>query len=258
MSRPAGGIVMIRHHFFSVPALRPRKKRRVTVLLPEGYDDDPEGRYPVLYLFDGQNVFFDEEAAFGVSWGLADFMQASGLPLICVGVDNDDKNRLSEYSPFLNETEDLGRIRPKGQILLSWMADTLKPAIDSLYRTIPDREATFICGSSMGGLMALYAVTHRADVFGSAACLSPSLWIHPDRSLSMIDNGDFPPHTLVYMDYGAEEMANHPDNWRSLTAAARHLLVHDCDLTFRIVPGGTHSEASWRERLPVMFACLGF
>ncbi len=230
----------------------------MTVCLPENYGDDQEARYPVLYLFDGQNVFFDEEAAFGISWGLADFLQRTNLPLIAVGIDNDGEDRLSEYSPFVSETEDLGRIRPKGQLLLSFLADKLKPSIDKRYRTIPDREATFLCGSSMGGLMALYGVTHRADVFCAAACLSPSLWIHPDRSLSMIDNGDFPPHTLVYMDYGAEEMSNHKDNWRSLTAAAKHLLIRDCDLTFRIVPGGNHSEASWRERLPVMFTCLGF
>ena len=248
---------MIKRHFFSIPGLTGRKKRRITVWLPEAYGVDPEARYPTLYLFDGQNVFFDEEAAFGVSWGLAEFLSETGLHLIAVGVDNDVEDRLSEYSPFSSETEELGPIRPKGQRLLSFMADTLKPAVDRMYRTVSDREATFLCGSSMGGLMALYGVTHRPEVFGAAACLSPSLWIHPDRSLSMIESGTFPPHTLVYMDYGAEEMANHPDNYRSLTAAAKRLLARDCDLTFRIVPGGDHSEASWRERLPAMFACLG-
>lgn len=248
---------MIEHRYFTIPGLRARKKRRVTIALPQEIDD-PEARFPVMYFFDGQNVFFDGEAAFGESWGLAEFLEETNLPLIAVGIDNDAKNRLSEYSPFPNDTEDLGPIRPRGPVLLSWMADTLKPAIDSLYPTIPDREATFVCGSSMGGLMALYAVTHRADVFGAAACLSPSLWIHADRSLSMIDNGDYPPHTLVYMDYGAEEMSNHDDNWRALTTGCRHLLARDCDLTFRIVPGGTHSEASWKSRLPAMFTCLGF
>ncbi len=244
--------------YLPIPGLNPRKRRRITVCLPAAYEEDPEGRWPVLYMFDGQNVFFDEEAAYGTSWHMARYLEESGAPLIVVGVDNDPKYRLAEYSPFPHRTEDLGMVRGRGPVLLGWMADELKPLIDERYRTLPEREATFVCGSSMGGLMALFAVTHRPDVYGSAGCLSPSLWVHPDRSLAMIDSGTFPPHTLVYMDYGAEEMGNHADNWRALTAACRHLLARDCDLTFRIVPGGAHCEASWAERVPVMLRCLGF
>ena len=107
-------------------------------------------------------------------------------------------------------------------------------------------------------LMSLFAATHYSEVFGAAACLSPSLWVHPEKSRRMIRTGGFPPHTLIYMDYGAEEMANHPDNYRALTGAARELLARDCDLTFRIVPGGTHSEASWAQCVPVFLRCLGF
>ena len=243
----------------SIPRLTPEMERRIYVSLPDSYEEDEEGRWPVLYLFDGQNVFFDEDASFGRSWRMADWLEANQPPVIVVGIESSNvgNGRLQEYSPFSYKEEDGTFIRGEGRTLLRWMTDTLKPLIDERYRTLPEREATFIAGSSMGGLIALYGVTHFSDVFGAAAVLSPSLWVHPDKSLSMIDSGNFPPHTLIYMDYGSEEMGNHPANYRCLTNSAVHLMVRDCDLTFRIVPGGSHCEASWETRIPFFMQCLG-
>lgn len=245
---------------FTLPFPGDPDERRVFVCLPEGYDDEPDARYPVLYFFDGQNIFRDEDAAFGTSWDMAGYMAETGTPVIAVGLESSPvgDNRLIEYSPFSHGTEDLGLIRGRGRTTLSFLCDVLKPVIDERYRTLPGRDSTIVAGSSMGGLMALYAVTHRSDVFSAAAALSPSLWVHPGKAHRMIEQGDYPPHTLIYMDYGSEEMGNHRDNWRALTETVHTLLVHDCDLTFRIVPGGDHSEASWRTRIPVFMSCLGF
>ena len=250
---------MLERFTLSLPGLVPQE-RTVTVCLPEGYADDPGARYPVRYFCDGQSGFVDEDASFGKSWGMAAYMRQTGVPVIAVGLESSPvgDNRLVEYSPFTHGTEDLGIIAGRGRTTLSLLCDAVKPCIDGRYRTLPGRENTAVVGSSMGGLMALYAATHRSDVFSAAAALSPSLWVHPGKARRMIERGDYPPHTLIYMDYGSEEMGNHRDNWRALTETVHTLLVHDCDLTFRIVPGGDHSEASWQERVPVFMSCLGF
>ena len=110
----------------------------------------------------------------------------------------------------------------------------------------------------MGGLMSLYAATAFNDVFGRAACLSPSLWLAPAKARRFIRQAEISPDTLIYMDYGGEEMANHASNLSALTTCSSALLQKGVDLTFRIVPGGTHSEASWARQIPVFMKCLGF
>ncbi len=230
--------------------------RPAFVWLPAGYSGSRR-RYPVLYMFDGHNLFSDEDAAFGKSWGLADYMERTGTPLIIAALAPGE-DRMAEYSPFTHESGELGPVHGLGRSTLSLYTDVFKPLVDRRWRTLPGRETTFVAGSSMGGLMSLYAATNRSDVFSAACCLSPSLWVHPGKVLRLIRRGDFPPHTMIYLDYGALEMDNHEDNWRALTGAALALLERECDLTFRIVPGGDHSEASWETRVPVFMKCLGF
>lgn len=250
---------MLKTWTFTIPQLSPSVERTAYLYLPEMYDEDPDARFPVLYMFDGQNLFFDEDAAFGKSWGLYDFLGESGLPLIVAAVSSNPvgNGRLREYSPFTHGTEDLGVIRARGRATMNWLVNEFKPEIDGMARTLPDRENTLIAGSSMGGLMSLFAALHYNRVFGRAACLSPSLWVDPEKARKMIRSGRVSPDTLIYMDYGSREMGNHTANADALFSACEMLLRRGVDLTFRIAPGGTHSEASWQERFPLALACLG-
>ena len=109
----------------------------------------------------------------------------------------------------------------------------------------------------MGGLISLYAALDYNGAFSRAACLSPSLWVHPRKALRMINRARIAPDTCIYLDYGTQELPNHPKNEDVLFAACGALLRKGVDLTFRLVPGGTHSEASWAQRVPVMMKCLG-
>ena len=194
----------------TIPRLSGDTPRRAYIYLPESYDEEPDRRYPVMYMFDGHNVFFDEDATFGKSWGMNDYMERTGKQLIIVGVEcNHQGNcRLSEYSPVTFENAELGKIRGRGSTTMNWMVNELKPYIDEHFRTLPDRRNTILAGSSMGGLMALYGAAAYNSVFQRAACLSPSLWVAPGKVMELIAKARIRPDTTIYMDYGENEMAN--------------------------------------------------
>lgn len=176
---------MIKKWSVSYPAVNGTEQRRVYVYLPTMYEADPDRRYPVLYMFDGQNVFFDEDATFGKSWGLANYLDYTDTPLIVAAVEcnaGPNNERLVEYSPYRFDDPTYGHFDGKGAATMSWFIHRFKPFIDRNFRTLPDREHTFIGGSSMGGLMSLYALLNHNDVFGRAAALSPSIWVRRKSS----------------------------------------------------------------------------
>ena len=248
---------MIQTFDLTIPELSGEESRKAYIWLPNAYDDDPEARFPVLYMFDGQNVFFDEDASFGVSWQLYDYLEAEQPDVIVAEVSSSATGRMSEYSPFSHENGDDGHVDARGRSTVGWLLGRFKPMIDAEYRTLPDRNNTLIAGSSMGGLMSLFAALDYNSVFSRAACLSPSLWVHPRKSLRMIERARIAPDTCIYFDYGTLELGNHPKNAEVLCAACSALLRKGVDLTFLLVPGGTHSEESWAQRVPVMMKCLG-
>ena len=243
----------------TIPQLSGREKRRVYLYLPKAYSENPDARFPVMYMFDGQNVFLDQEASFGKSWGMYQYMNETQTPLIIVGVECSKTGRMAEYSPFTHDNGmDGERVYARGRTYMNWLIGTLKPMIDRKYRTLPDRENTIIAGSSMGGLMSLYAALNYGHVFSRAACLSASLWVHPYKVLHMIRSAQVSPDTCIYLDYGTDEFANHPQNPKVLFDACHALLYKGVNLTFRIVPGGSHCEACWEKQVPVFMKCLGF
>lgn len=250
---------MVKKWNVTIPELSGDKPRRAYIYLPDFYDDDDTRRFPVMYMFDGHNVFFDSDATYGKSWGMYSYMNWTRTPMIIVAVEcnHEGNNRLREYSPINFENSTLGKVEGRGKTYMDWMVNTLKPYIDRKYRTIPDREHTIICGSSMGGLMALYGATEYNHVFQRAACLSPSLWVSPGKVIEMVARADIKNDTCIYMDYGSLEIFNHAATAESLISVAHLLLTKRVNLAFRIVPGGTHSEASWEQQIPIFMDCLG-
>ena len=243
----------------TIPPLTGEKTRKAYIYLPDTYHDEPQTRYPVMYMFDGHNVFFDSDATYGKSWGMNRYMTRTQKKLIIVAVECNHvgDGRLREYSPFSFANSTLGRIPGKGKVYMDWLVNELKPYIDRNYRTLSDREHTIIAGSSMGGLMSLYAATAYNHVFQRAACLSPSLWTSPEKILRIVESADIKNDTTIYMDYGSEEMFNHPGNVAALMDMDRLLVTKRVNLAFRIVPGGNHSEASWEKQIPIFMDCLG-
>ena len=249
---------MLKKWDVTIPALTGDAPRTAYIYLPEYYDDDPNRRFPVMYMCDGQNVFLDSDATYGKSWGMYDFMQWTRKPLIIVAVEcNRFGERFNEYTPVTYENREHGFIKSKGKAYMNWLLNDLKPYIDANYRTLPDRKNTIIAGSSMGGLMALYGAAVYNHVFQRAACLSPSLWVAPGKVLEIVARSHIRNDTCIYMDYGSEEMFNHAANAEALISTSHLLLTKRVNLAFRIVPGGGHGEASWEQQIPIFMECLG-
>ena len=243
-----------------IPELTGSAPRTVYVYIPDQAKTDKDARFPVLYMFDGHNVFFDEDATYGKSWGMKDYMDETQTPMIIVGVDcnhSPDNGRLKEYSPF-NFSYKKMSIRGQGKATMDWFTHTLKPMIDQRYPTIPDREATFVAGSSMGGLMSLYAVIAYNDVFSRAACLSPSLWVARRKVDSLVQRAKLAPDTVIYMDYGSREMGNHDGMRKLFASVTARLMEKRVWLTSRIIPNGDHCEACWEEQIPVFMHILQY
>ena len=242
----------------TLPALTGSLPRRAYVYIPQAAEEDSERRFSVLYMFDGHNVFFDEHATYGKSWGMGEYLDAHGTPLIVAAVecDHDPNNgRLSEYAPYSFSNPRFGTIRGRGPRTMDWLIHSFKPEIDSRYPTLPDRQHTFIAGSSMGGLMSLYAVSCFNNTFSRAAVLSPSLNFGVPKLDRMLRRAEMGQDTVVYMDLGEAEM-----DWPGMRLLFRHfnglLLEKGVKLTSRVVPGGEHREASWEKQIPFFLPTL--
>lgn len=247
---------MVESFTVKIPSLTKDRERKAYVYLPVGYGEGES--YPVLYMFDGQNLFDDGEATYGKSWGLADFLDYTETPLIVVGVECDTvgDRRLSEYCPFGFEYRGK-RMAGRGKKYMDWLVGEFKPYIDQNYATLPDREHTGVGGSSMGGLMTLYALAAYGKYFSRGAALSPSLWIGGGKELpDFLKKAAFRRDTVLYMDYGEREFSNHFGNFSLFGEACSLLISKKVLLTCRVVPDGTHCEQSWERQIPFFINTL--
>ena len=242
-----------------LPELAGERLRSAYVYLPESYGWDECRRYPVLYMFDGHNVFFDQDATYGKSWGMKEYLDRTQTQLIVAAVEcshSPDNGRLSEYSPYDFADPQLGRFRGLGRETMECLIHDFKSEIDRQYRTLPDREHTFLAGSSMGGLMSLYGVMEFNHVFSRAGALSPSVWVAPGKLSKLAREAELGRDTVIYTDYGSEEGRQRPKVAGQLSKLANILESRDVMVTRRIVPGGTHCEACWERQLPFLIPTL--
>ena len=242
----------------TIPKLSGNTPRKAYVWLPDDYEKNPEKRYGVLYMFDGHNIFRDEYAAFGKSWGMEQYMRTTGKDLIIVAVEcsHEGNNRLMEYAPITYRNKEQGSITGKAPLYMKWLVHQLKPYVDNTFRTCPDRDHTSLAGSSMGGLIALYGVTAYNHIFRQAVCLSPSLWVAPAKLLAMVARGKYAPDTAVYLSYGQNEMGNHSANRWIINAVCNELYAKGVNLTARVVREAYHCEAAWEKEVPIFMNCL--
>jgi len=220
-------------------------ERDIDVFLPPSYRR-VKRRYPVVYMQDGQNLA-DPHRAFAGTWELERAIAAlaeRGIEAIVVGIPNMGEARVNEYTPFVDAKAGGG----DGDAYLAFMERTLKPLVDRKFRTRPEREATGVFGSSLGGLISLYALFRAPETFGFAGAMSPSLWFAGRAVLSYIERDGNPP-ARVYLDVGTEEGAGTVRDARELAAILRDKGFGDDRLRFVTDTGGRHEEAHWARRL---------
>ena len=258
------------------------KPRDVTIWLPPGYDASDDS-YPVLYMHDGQNLFEAATANFG-EWGVDEHLErliAGGqvrAPIV-VGVWNTDL-RLREYIPadllaalpddMRGEVQALYGGPALSDGYVRFLTEELKPLIDGRFRTRTGPADTTISGSSMGGLISMYAVMKRPDVFSAAACLSthwplkvqgleagPQLDAWRGRLVAawtgVIERGlPKPGAHRFYFDRGDETLDSFYAEFQTEVNAAFRRTGYGPDrFTSLVFPGAQHNEASWNSRLDV-------
>ena len=250
---------MIKVRKIQIPELPTEQPRRLYVYLPRDYARS-ERRYPVLYMFDGHNVFYDSHATYGKSWGMKEYLEKAKLPLILVAIECNPEGfrRLFEYSPWDFYGRGIGQVEGLGKVTMDWMTKTLKPEIDATYRTCSDRAHTMIAGSSMGGLMSIYAAVEYNAVFSRAAALSPSLWVDPKRMKEMIRSHPLEDPTRIYLDMGSGETEGRQIVLTSVFETAKALTRAGAEVAADVIPGALHREADWEKRIPAFFRYLRF
>ncbi|MFC5568760.1 alpha/beta hydrolase [Lysobacter yangpyeongensis] len=220
--------------------------RRLRVYLPPDYGHGTR-RYPVLYMFDGQNLF-DEATSYAGEWGVDETMDAlarEGFPAIVVGIDHGGDLRANELIPYWNV-----RFLPNaGAAFIADVVEVVKPYVDANYRTLPDRDHTAILGSSFGGLAADYAVHRYPQVFGKAGVFSPSYWVS-EEPFANAQRTPLPSGTRVYLHMGGREGDEAVPLLQRMATILRAQPNGESAVAVHVVPEGEHNEVAWRAEFP--------
>ena len=252
-SRVAGTVKVLR----DVPSRELGNTRDILVYLPPSYAT-ANRTYPTLYMHDGQNLF-DEATSFAGKWGVDEALEEAsdeGIEAIVVGIPNTGVERMQEYSPFKDARFGGGRAAD----YVKFVVETVRPLVDDAFRTTGDREATATIGSSMGGLISLYAFFERPDVFGAVGAASPSLGFAQGAAIEYLERAPFV-GGRIYIDVGTAEGRPEPARYVEKVRWARDLLLrkgyHEGrDLLYVEEDGATHNEAAWAGRFPRLLRFL--
>jgi predicted alpha/beta superfamily hydrolase len=247
-------IHLLSDEFYS-PQLK--KTRRVRVLLPHNYAQESHKRYPVLYLHDAQNLF-DDNAPFG-NWGidrkLAVLAEKGIGDIIVVAIDHGGVNRIKEFLPISSKRHGTA----VGKKYVRFIAQTLKKTIDAEFRTLPDRLHTGIGGSSMGGLISIYAGLMYPKVFGRLMVFSPSLWITRNVAFDTIQFFQ-PIPTKIYAYAGEKEGSGMVPNVKRFLQSVKNQGFDGSVVDFKLSvdPNGEHNEGRWGQEFPKAVEWLFF
>lgn len=246
-----------------------KKDRTIRIYLPPHYDETQE-HYPVIYMHDAQNLFDVNTSSYGAIWDvhthLNTLYEATGKGLIVVGIDNYEgrHNRLDEYSPWVNTTlktddrfaditEDVGGL---GSEYVFYLVHKLKPIIDKRYRTLPEKQHTAIIGSSMGGLISLYAGLKYPDIFTKIGAFSTAVWFAEASLLAYVEKKSVHHDLFWYLDVGTKESSPDENNWFNELYMSGTKKVHSTlsgltnndHILMTLDEGGIHNERDWSRR----------
>lgn len=237
--------------------------------LPPGYDEQPDERYPVLYLHDGHNLFLRSRTFEGSSWQvgramttLADGSDGSdgsdGIRAIVIGIPCHPEQRGEEYTQYPHPEHGGGRAADYAAFLV----EHLKPAVDATLRTLPGPEHTVVAGSSLGAVVSAYLWLEHQDVFGGVGLFSPAFWWPGEQALTDLEEA-LAAGTLsgrVHLDVGGHEQPDQPEIERAYVRDAERLLgaLREAGVPVRYLYDSSayHFETAWADRFPAAAAWL--
>ncbi len=230
---------------FHIPQLN--RNRRIWIYLPKNYSTS-KASYPVLYMHDGQNLF-DNATSFAGEWGVDEAIDSAKKQCIVVGIDNGGPVRMNEYNPYDHEKFGAGQ----GALYVDFLAKTLKPYIDKHYRTKKDAANTIIAGSSMGGLISMYAVMKYPKVFGKAGVFSPAFWSAPalKTDLDKMVKSSTHKNVRIYFYAGEQEGNQMVVDMLYIFEAMRKKTA--AKMKVKINAEGRHNEPTWRNEFPAFY-----
>lgn len=223
------------------------RSRTLRLCLPPSYGSEPQRRYPVIYMHDGQNLF-DAATGFAGEWGVDETMvqlaAQTGFEALIVGIDNGGDKRNTEMAPY--DHDRLGKA--EGRPYLDFITNTVKPFVDAHWRTRPGREDTALIGSSLGGLISHAAMLWHGEVFGRYGLFSPSYWAAPQLFDDTVQ-ARLPAGTQVHLYCGGDEGGSMAGQTRQMHRRLSRQLPPE-QLSLHIAQEAQHNEAAWRAELP--------
>lgn len=239
-STAASNVSIIEKEFL-IPQLN-TISHKIWVYLPPNYQTSTK-KYPVIYMHDAQNLF-DAKTSFVGEWNvdetLNEIYKKTGKGFIVVGVENGGEERINEYTPWEHKKYGGG----KGKIYLNFIVNTLKPYIDTNYRTKPQQKYTGLIGSSLGGLISYYGGLKYPTVFGKIGALSTSFWFS-DEVLKFTEEHGKQNHIKLYLLVGGKEGESMDFDTKNMTELLLKTGFKKQNLNTKINPEGTHSETFW-------------
>ena len=234
--------------------------RMIHLYLPDSYYSSDE-RYPVVYMFDGHNLFFDSDATYGKCWGLKTFLDNWEKKVIVVGMEcsHTGNERLREYSPYRIRSRVTGAIVGIGDATMQWIVNEVKPYVDSHYRTWSHREARAIAGSSMGGMMSLYAILRYNRWFSKAACVSPAVGFAMPSFRKEVMDAELDPDTRIFFSWGTKEWrGSDKPMTRNILELESMIQQKGANTWLYHQQGGRHCEADWEVQIPTWMQFLWY
>lgn len=215
-------------------------QKKIWVYLPKDYDNSDKN-FPVIYMHDAQNLF-DKKTSFAGEWEVDETLNKMNAQLIIIGIEHGNDKRIDELTPFTNEKYGGGN----GENYVRFIIKTLKPKVDSLYRTKSNAKNTAIFGSSLGGLISFYAVIKHPNVFGKAGVFSPSFWFS-DEVYSLMKKSETSKAKIFFLcgDKENETMVSDLKKMQTLLDRNRCYCLK-LNKTV-IVKDGEHNEKLWKE-----------
>lgn len=235
---------------FTIEAPELETQKKIWVYLPASYEKTQKA-YSVIYMHDAQNLF-DAKTSFVGEWQIDEYLDSiANDETIIIGIEHGNEKRIDELTPYPHEKYGGG----KGDLYLDFIKNTLKPKIDSSYKTRPESEHTIIVGSSLGGLLSFYACIQYPETFGNAGVISPSFWLNKEI-YKLVEQAQIPESSRFYFLAGSNESEEMIPDMEKMIVLLQRKGVHPENIKNSIIEGGEHNETLWSKYFPMVYEWL--